>query len=962
MATISELLGQAFRKYPDRPAIRAENPDDCLTYAQLYGKALRFAGYLESRDVRPGDTIVIALDRSVNYIIAEIGCLLCGFGAALMDAGYPRDRIAYTAENCGAKLILDLNAEEAFAWEKPAEPGTVSEDMPSVIIFTSGSTGRPKGILHTQRSLATAIMGMADLTALTPEDTEGVVAPLTFIAGCAHMLNPLCAGASLVLIDRETYTNPLKLAEEADKLHITSMFISPKVLKVFKPVGDSLRLVLTGSERVSDIGPGRYRLYNMYGMSETSCLTAFEIESPCSNTPIGRALNGRCVYLLDQDGKRCDEGEICVTGDVMEGYIGLPEKTAEVIQPNPFYAEDGHERLYHTGDLGKWDEDGNLVFINRMDWMVKINGQRVEPGEIEAVIRELPQIRDAAVKGLENDRGQSWLCAWYVQESEIQEDEIRHAIAKKLPAYMIPARFVRLDAMPVNANGKLDRKALPEPDLQSETTEYLAPTNETEAALCDAMAQALGLPKVGIRDDFFRLGGDSIGCMRVIAQMDDHRLDMRLIYQNKTPEAISRALSLVEQDDPESRNSVAIRNDQPLTPYQLYYLDYQLYSPKRAIAVIPYLVRFERNAIDVERFRTAVDEALRFHPAYCTVFLYNETGELVQRYCPELFRPAEFVEIAEEEVIASLKKCVKEPFRLFGNVLYRCRICLTEKNVYLFLNMHHSLTDGASMALTLRSVFAFYEGGKPQPDYYYAWLEKSFRNRNSEQYKQDMSFMRSVHDLENCAKYPRLDHDSRENILKEQYLDTGRSCGEYLELCSRTGYTVTEYLVTAALLAISRYNGQDRVSIEWLYAGRAGGITNAIVGNLLSGIPCTVDLSAFPDPRQLLDEVKRQNAEGIRYADCSYAIAGFKPVEEERFKVIFEPRIKRMKQLPVPFERVSIYDALEGNTTVFSVIAYEGTEEDNLSLILGYNAALYDDESIARFGREYLTALEELVN
>ena len=221
--------------------------------------------------------------------------------------------------------------------------------------------------------------------------------------------------------------------------------------------------------------------------------------------------------------------------------------------------------------------------------------------------------------------------------------------------------------------------------------------------------------------------------------------------------------------------------------------------------------------------------------------------------------------------------------------------------------------------------------------------------------------MRSIHDARNCAKYPRLDHDSRENILKEQYLDTGRSCGEYLELCSRTGYTITELMVTAALLAISRYNGQSRVSIEWLYAGRAGGITHAIVGNLLCGIPCTVDLSAFGDFGKLLDEVKRQNAEGIQYADCSYAIADFKPVEEERFKIVFEPRIKRMKQLPVPFERISIYDALEGTPSVFSIIAYKGMEEDHLSLILGYNAALYDDESVTRFGGEYMKALDECI-
>ena len=386
MNTIQRLLYESMRAHADRRAIVDSGSRNSLTYSELYDRASSVAGYLRSQGMDTGDYAVIALTKSVPYIIVEAACFLFGFGAVPMDAGYPEDRIAYTAENVGAKIIIrPTMLEEILSWPQKAEYREVPEDTPAVVVYTSGSTGKPKGILHDQESLYNSVTRRQTILKPEPDDIAGLVPPFTFIAGVITTMNPLTCGACVTPIPREVIMNPRELALFIDRMGITWTYLSPKVLKVFREAGQTLRMVTTGSERVSGIAPRRYPIMNTYGMSETaSAVAGFLIDKAYDSTPLGHALDGVSIYILDEHCNKVNEGEICVTGHLLSRYIGLPELTAERIIPNPFRAEDGHERLLRTGDLGRWDEEGRLVYINRMDWMVKINGQRVEPGEIEA--------------------------------------------------------------------------------------------------------------------------------------------------------------------------------------------------------------------------------------------------------------------------------------------------------------------------------------------------------------------------------------------------------------------------------------------------------------------------------------------------------------------------------------------------------------------------------------------------
>ncbi|MBQ9402451.1 MAG: hypothetical protein IJU38_08790, partial [Clostridia bacterium] len=238
--------------------------------------------------------------------------------------------------------------------------------------------------------------------------------------------------------------------------------------------------------------------------------------------------------------------------------------------------------------------------------------------------------------------------------------------------YMMPAHFIPLDAMPVNANGKLDRLSLKEPEEEQFASEYAAPTNPTEERLCRVMAEVLGVDRVGINDDFFRIGGDSISCMSLIAQLNELRVSVRLLYKHRTPAAIAQALkdaqAITEADNEDEENRLALKQDQPLTPYQLYYLDYQLYSPELIVTNLPYLCSFPREAVDPQALKKAVDHVTHHFAAFGTVFMFNDAVELIQRYCPDRIPEIGITETTEAQFTEE-KKAFIRPFRMMNELL-----------------------------------------------------------------------------------------------------------------------------------------------------------------------------------------------------------------------------------------------------------------------------------------------------
>ena len=503
------------RELPDFTVIVDQGENNFFTYRALDAYARRVAGRLHRMGVKSRDFVTIELPRNKEYIAVMYAVWMVGAAFAPLSPAYPAERLEFIRDNCNAKAVINERFLRGIKDEAPIEE-TVSPNPedPSLLIYTSGSTGKPKGVLHSHASITDSVNRYNDYMQ-TPKGARAAMgAPFTFVASVQGIFAPLCAAITSFLMPYEAMRDPILLADFVADNQINRTFISPKMLKVFKQKGNSLQTVVTGSERVSNTYSDEFDLYVFYGQTESaSAALAFKIDKPYENTPIGKPIGDIRTHILDENGKEADEGELCLAGVFADGYLGLPEQTAKTFVDNPFAAEDGYPKLLKTGDIVKKAPDGNIIYLNRKDWMVKINGQRVEPGEIEAIIKQTDGVHDAALKDFKNQYGQVYLVAYYVEDKPVEPEDIKEAIAQKLPPYMIPAFFVKLEKLPVNANGKLDRAALLAPEAGSFKSEYIAPETDMQKTLCAAFEAVLGVENVGVEDDFFALGGDSIKCV-----------------------------------------------------------------------------------------------------------------------------------------------------------------------------------------------------------------------------------------------------------------------------------------------------------------------------------------------------------------------------------------------------------------------------------------------------------------
>lgn len=528
-------------EFSDKAAIVDLDGTRETTYRELDNLSGRICTALKKSGVKKGDAVIVCMDRKMEYIAAELAVLKCGAAFAALLPEYPASRIQYIKDDCQAELVIDEEFVRKALKEEISDATEVSPSDAAFLIYTSGSTGNPKGIIHSHKSLTASVIRHEKSFESTAEDVQLSNSPFSFIAMCVDIYTPLAIGQTIHILQDEKRKDVRAIEEYIVKHHITVTFISPQILRLFSVEKSDLRLVVTGSERLSNITGHGYRFMNLYGCSETAgTMTFFEVDKKYDNTPIGKAAYGIRTVLLDDNGKEVpagEEGELCVIGDIAHTYIHLPEQSREAFVPQ----KDG-TILFHTKDICRALPDGNLVYVNRKDWMVKVNGQRVETGEIEAVLSNIRQVDVAVVKGFINAYGQTYLTAFYTLNDpvndSIEEEEIREALEAKLPQYMIPQYFVWMDHMPVNANGKLDRKQLAAPDAKRKQNEYAPPQDEKQALVCAAFERVLKLDQVGIHDDFFDMGGDSIQVMMLLADLDG--LGPEHIYENRTPEKIAQ--------------------------------------------------------------------------------------------------------------------------------------------------------------------------------------------------------------------------------------------------------------------------------------------------------------------------------------------------------------------------------------------------------------------------------------
>ncbi len=430
------------------------------------------------------------------------------------------------------------------------------------MIYTSGSTGQPKGVLIEQKAIVNQLLWLRDQYQFDSTDVLLQKTACIFDASVWELLLSPIVGAKMVLSPPGAEKDPAALAEAIVQKRITTIQLVPTMLRALllslRPGQsfNSLRRCFCGGEsltpeltkRFFDQFGDRTELHNLYGPTETAIDAAFyPVSSPEDAIPIGRPVANTSIYILDRNKRPVPigvAGELCIGGvQVGRGYLNRPELTAERFIVNPFRAG---ERLYRSGDLARWRADGNIEYLGRLDHQVKIRGYRIELGEIEAVLSQHAEIGQAVVVAREEKSGSKALCAYVVgKESSLETEELRNYLNGKLPKYMVPTSFVKLESFPLTGSGKVDRKALPAPDLRTASKQYLAARNELEEQLAKLWQEVLGVQPIGVTDDFFALGGHSLLAVRIFAEIErifEKKLPLATLFQSPTVEKLAAAL------------------------------------------------------------------------------------------------------------------------------------------------------------------------------------------------------------------------------------------------------------------------------------------------------------------------------------------------------------------------------------------------------------------------------------
>ncbi|MGI5499876.1 amino acid adenylation domain-containing protein [Lentzea sp. CA-135723] len=681
--TLPQLFAEQVQRTPDAIAVTCE--DEHLTYAELDARANRLAHLLVDAGAGPEEYVALRLPRSTDLVVAVLGVLKSGAAYLPIDPSYPEDRIAGMVEDTQPVVVL-TELPDLSGGPRTAPEVTLRPENAAYVIYTSGSTGRPKGVVVPHANVARLFSATGAWFGFGPDDVWTLFHSYAFDFSVWELWGPLLHGGRLVVVPHEVSRSPGEFAALLARERVTVLNQTPSAfyqLIAEKPAGLSLRYVVFGGEAL-DVrrlaawdGPGE--LVNMYGITETTVHVTW---TPADGT-VGEPIPDLRVYVLDEDLRPVPPGvvgEMYVAGaGLARGYLNRPGLTASRFVADPF--GDPATRMYRTGDLARW-KDGRLDYLGRADHQVKIRGFRIELGEVEAAIEAHPEVTAAAADVREH-AGRKVLVGYVVGPVA----GLREHLSRTLPEHMVPSAFVPLDRLPLTGNGKLDRRALPAPEWESTGARHVEPRTEAESVLAGIWAQVLGLDRVGVHDDFFELGGDSIISIQVVsrARQAGYSLVPRDLFSCPTVAALAAAVPAVVAGQRVPQGPVT--GEVPLTPIQRWFLDTEPPRPEH----FDQSVRVEfTDEVDVEALRTALAALVEHHDALRMRFERTESGWR-QHNAP----------VGPADVLSE----VDTGFDLAGGPLLRAELRPARE---LLITAHHLVVDGVSWRVLLEDLETAY--------------------------------------------------------------------------------------------------------------------------------------------------------------------------------------------------------------------------------------------------------------
>jgi amino acid adenylation domain-containing protein len=964
-----------------------------LTYRELDGLANALAHRLVRMGAGPERLVAVRGDRALETIVAVLGVMKAGAAFLPLDPAYPAERLAYMLRDSGASPAVDtaglLDAEPAA---RPPATGVRPENL-AYVIYTSGSTGRPKGTLVEHRGLVNTAAAERSVFGLTPADRVLQFASLSFDASIFELVLALEAGACLCLAPTGELTPGEPLREFVRRQRITAVALTPTVLAATDPAGlDGVRVAAAGGEACSAElvrrwAPGR-RFLNVYGPTEASMWASWaECAADGSPPSIGDAIPGARLHVLDSALMPVAAGELYVGGrGVARGYLARPGLTAERFLPDPF-AEEAGSRFYRTGDLVRRQPGGGLQFLGRADFQVKIRGVRIELGEVEAALLAIPGVRQAVVveRRPPDDPAGADLVAYAAGEA-LDEARLRDRLAAALPAPMLPARLVLLAALPLNANGKVDRAALPAPAEAGGPA--AAPRSPVEAAIAAAWQDVLRRSGVGADEDFFAIGGHSLLAARVTARLRAAlgiQLPHTLLFEHRTIAELAAAVERLDGSQPAEppRRRPAGAGPAPLSFAQerVWFLE------KIASGSLAYsaqgLIRL-RGRLDAGALRRALQRVVDRHEILRTSFPERD-GQPVQLVHEPWTVDLPVVDLSdlpgpdrEPAMRAHVADAIRRPFDVAAIPLVRWTVYRLAPDEHVLLHAeHHFVHDGWSFNVFLEELVAGYraelEGASPAlapmpiqfgdfAAWQRGWMAGPEAARQLAWWREALAGIPAA--LELPTDRPRPAVQTFAGSAFRVRLPAGLA-DELRSLATAESATLFMACFAGLGALLGRWCRQEDVVIGSSLANRRWPETERLIGMVLNTVALRVDLSGRPTGRELLGRVRRATLGAYRHQDVPFE----RVVEEVRpertlsrnpvFQVMCGFHDAPLPDLALPGLRVELEEALSNGSAKFD-LNFTVIPRDEVTLICEYNGDLFDRATVERLAACYervLTAL-----
>ncbi|GHO79997.1 hypothetical protein KSD_77680 [Ktedonobacter sp. SOSP1-85] len=1020
---------------PDAVAI--VHADKQLTYQALNQHTNQLAHYLQSLGVGPDITVGVCMERSPEMVMGVLAIFKAGGVCVPLDPTYPEERLALMVEDARIAVLLtqqrlhgkvparqattvclDIDWASIASFPTANPQGIISQEQLAYVIYTSGSTGRPKGTGLPHRTLSNLFRW--HLATLLTEARMLQFASLGFDVSFMEIFSTLGSGGTLLMADEALRQDIIGLADFLSLMAIEKVILpvvvlhqlaeeytrreaSTLYLKEVTTTGEQMQItssVIKLFQTVLDCP-----LHNHYGPSESHVITAYTLSGAPSSwvayPPIGRPISQTQIHLLDSAFKPVPigvPGELYIGGvSLARGYIHQPGLTAERFIPNPLSSIPG-ERLYRTGDKARYLEGGDIEYLGRLDHQVKLRGYRIELSEIEATISRYPGIGEVVVQLVGKALDDKRLIAYLVptREHTIKIQALRQHLRQQLPEYMLPSAFVELDALPLTTNGKVDRRALPLPDISARErgASLVAPRTAIEEVIAGTWRDVLGIQHIDMYDNFFEVGGHSLLAMRVISriravlQMD---IPLRVLFEEPTIAGLAQHVEAtlygrkgLEVPALEPRRQT---DDIPLSFAQqrLWFLE-QL-QPDTALYSIPTAIRLQ-GRLEIQALHQSLQEMIRRHETLRTTFhvRYDQPVQIIaptqEAYLPLLDLRACTGQERQTIVEQLMYQEAGRPFNLAeGPLLRTILLRLDEEEHALLFTMHHIVSDGWSMEIFIREMTALYVSfamGRaltlpPLPIQYadFALWQRQWLQGHAleEQMRYWQDQLAALTPLELPTDYPRpavmTFRGARQSLLLPPPLRD-----DLQSLSQREGATLFMTLLAAFQHLLARYSGQDDIAVGTPIANRTHAALEGLIGFFINTLVLRADLTGNPTFQTLLARVREVCLGAYAHQDIPFEklVEVLQPERDRSRSPLFQVSFS-LQQAQQEAEALEVLPQLsvsglarEGLTTKFDLMLNITDTQEGLRCTAEYSTDLFAAETIDRLLQHFHVLLQEIVS